>query len=101
VGSGIGGDISRLPEELRTKLAEADKLHEEGKAALMKAKASDDNAVWQSEAKKAVKCFWDAQMIYGQVQDTLDERGIDVPRALVDKISTNQQALVMARKTVP
>ncbi|HTF57788.1 MAG TPA: hypothetical protein VK661_11200 [Planctomycetota bacterium] len=100
-GSGIGGEISGLPEDLRTKLAEADKLHEEGKAALTKAKASDDNAVWQTEAKKAVKCFWDAQMKYSEVQETLDERGIDVPRALVDKISTNQQALVMARKTVP
>jgi len=101
VGSGIGGEISKLPEELQAKLAEADKLHEAGKKSLEKAKASDDNAVWASEAKNAVKCFWDAQKIYTEAQDSLDERGIDVPRALVDKITTNQQALVMARKTVP
>ncbi|HKS16872.1 MAG TPA: hypothetical protein VJU16_06140, partial [Planctomycetota bacterium] len=98
VGSGIGGKISDLATELQERIAKADLMHEDGKKAYEKAAgAGDDNEKRKNEAVKAKNLFRDAQSLYAFVQEFLDEAGIDTPQALVDKVSTNLQALKMAR----
>ncbi len=102
VGSGIGGTLLDLPADLREKLKSADAAHEAGKKHLETSKASMDKPdVWASEAKKALERFREAQTLYAGVQETLDLRGLDVPKELLEKFRTNMQALVMARKQAP
>lgn len=98
VGSGIGGKIADLPADLQEKIKKADLLHQDGKKAFEKASAAgDDNEKRKDEAVKAKNNFREAQALYAFVQEFLDESGIDTPRELVDKVSTNLQALKLAR----
>lgn len=98
VGSGIGGKIADLPEDLRERIAKADNQHQEGKKAFGAAvNAGDDNQKRKDEAVRAKNCFRQAQALYTFVQEFLDEAGIDTPRELLDKVSVNQQALKLAR----
>jgi len=98
VGSGIGGKIADLMPELQERIAKADAMHEQGKQAYERAAAAgEDNEKRKDEAVKAKNLFRDAQSLYAFVQEFLDEAGTDTPRELVDKVSTNLQALKMAR----
>jgi len=98
VGSGIGGKIADLPADLQERVLKADLHHENGKKAFERASAAgDDNEKRKDEAVKAKNHFRDAQSLYAFVQEFLDESGIDTPRELVDKVSTNLQALKLAR----
>jgi hypothetical protein len=73
-------------------------MHEDGKKAYERAAgAGDDNEKRKDEAVKAKHLFRDAQALYAFVQEFLDEACIDTPRELVEKISTNLQALKLAR----
>jgi len=99
--SGIGGTIGRLPDDLQQQLKKGDALHEEGKEHLAKAKETKDNDVWAAQSKKALACLREAQQLYAGAQEACDERGLPVPRELLDKVGTNLQALVMARKQSP
>lgn len=100
--SGIGGTLASLPADLKEKVEKADAAHEEGKKHLEKAKASMDKPdVWAEESKKSLEKFREAQTLYATVQETLDARGIDVPKELIERFRTNMQALVMARKSAP
>lgn len=101
VGSGIGGEISDLPADIQEMIAKADALHEEGKGHLERAKNNADTDVWVEESKKAVEKLREAQTLYATAQETLDERGIDTPKALLEKFRINMQALVIARKQAP
>jgi len=100
-GSGIGGRIEDLSKEHQESIKKADGLHEEGKVALDKAKKTEDNEVWRTESKKAIKLLWEAQAAYAGAQWELEEKGIDIPQALVDKIRVNLEALGLARKQSP
>lgn len=94
-------DVSTLPSDLQDKLKEADRLYAEGCEHLKKAKDSTDEQVWMSESKDAVRKLRESQGIYAGVQEECDARGLDIPKAVIEKYRLNLQALVMARKQAP
>ncbi len=100
-GGVTDADVSTLSADLQAKVAEADRLMEEGAAHLKKAKESADAETWNAESKAAVDALIKARTGYTTVQETLDANGQDTPRALLEKMRKCLQALVMARKQAP
>ncbi|HEU4339324.1 MAG TPA: hypothetical protein VFS19_04585 [Planctomycetota bacterium] len=98
VGSGIGGKIADLPQELRDAIAKADQLHQDGKKSYdLAVAAGDDNEKRKAEAVRAKDCFKQAAELYGKTLETLDEQGINTPAELNEKYNLNLQALKLAR----
>ena len=79
-------------------IEKADALHQDGKKALEAALgAGDDNEKRHAQAVKAKDCFREAAQLYEAAQGALEEKSLEVPRSLSEKISVNLQALKMAR----
>jgi hypothetical protein len=94
-------EISTLPKETRKLIGEAEALYEKGAAHLAKAKAAGDAETWTSESRSALESLRKAQAGFAAAQESLDAKGIDTPRALMEKARKCLQALVMARKAAP
>ena len=94
-------DLSTLPAESQKLIQEAEALYEKGAAHLAKAKAATDAETWTSESKSALEALRKAQAGFAAAQESLDAKGVDTPRALMEKARKCLQALVMARKQSP
>lgn len=90
-----------IPATVEEMIATADGLFQKGLGHLKKSKGSQDNSTWINEGHLALEALRNAQTLYATAQETLDAKGLTVPRTLLKKFRTNMQALVMARKQLP
>jgi hypothetical protein len=90
--------LEDLPVEIQVMVRNGDDRHDEGRIHLEKAMNTKEDATRVKESKSALRCFREAQTSYTAAQETCDERGLESPRALLDRARINLQALVIARK---